>query len=273
LNYLREFFGETIGTFLLVFFGCGSVAVTVLFSAHVGLFQVAAVWGIGVTLAIYATRHLSCAHLNPAVSIAMVIGGRMSIRKLPVYLGAQFFGAFIAAVVLYALFSSSIAQYETINNIVRGIPGSNKTAMIFGEFYPNPGAGIVASVSTMNAFFAEAVGTFALVSLIFSLTEGCNVGRPDDSLTPLFIGMTVAVIISIIAPLTQAGLNPARDLSPRIFAYFAGWGNAALPDSHYGFLTVYVFGPITGGILSSLIVTKLVKPLINNKGTSGCDCR
>ena len=272
LKYTPEFFGETIGTFLLVFFGCGSVAVTVLFSSHVGLFQVAAVWGIGVTLAIYATRHLSCAHLNPAVSIAMVVGGRMSIRKLPVYLVAQFFGAFIAAAVLYALFSGSIAQYETINNIVRGMPGSNRTAMIFGEFYPNPGAGISASVSTINAFFAEAVGTFPLISLIFSLTEGCNVGRPDDSLTPLFIGLTVTVIISIIAPLTQAGLNPARDLSPRLFAYLAGWGNAALPDSNYGFLTVYVFGPITGGILSSLMVTKLIKPLINNKEKSHCDC-
>jgi glycerol uptake facilitator protein len=69
---VREFFGETIGTFLLVFFGCGSVAVTVLFSSHVGMFQIAAVWVLGVTLAIYATRHLFCAHLNPGVSIAMV---------------------------------------------------------------------------------------------------------------------------------------------------------------------------------------------------------
>lgn len=273
MNYVREFSGETIGTFLLVFFGCGSVAVTVLFSSHVGLFQIAAVWGLGVTLAIYATRHLSCAHLNPAVSLAMVVGGRMSIKKLPVYIGAQLFGAFMAAVILYTLFSSSIAQYEALHNIVRGMPGSYKTAMIFGEFYPNPGAGISASVSTINAFLAEAVGTFALVFLIFSLTEGCNVGRPDDSLTPLFIGLTVAVIISIIAPLTQAGLNPARDLSPRLFAYIAGWGNAAFPDNHYGFLTVYVFGPITGGMLSSLMFTKLIKPLMNTKEKSNCDCR
>jgi glycerol uptake facilitator protein len=85
--------------------------------------------------------------------------------------------------------------------------------------------------------------------------------------------MTVAVIISIIALLTQAGLNPARDLSTRLFAYLAGWGNAAFADSHYGFLTVYVFGPSTGGILSSLIVTKLIKPLINNKEKPHCDCR
>ena len=77
-----DFLGEFIGTYLLVFFGCGSVAVSVLYSAFSGLFQVAAIWGIAVTLAIYATRHLSCAHLNPAVSIAMVLAGRMHMRKL-----------------------------------------------------------------------------------------------------------------------------------------------------------------------------------------------
>jgi glycerol uptake facilitator protein len=78
-----DFVGEFIGTFILVFFGCGSVAVTVLFASHSGLFQVAAVWGIGVALAVYATRHISCAHLNPAVSVAMVAARRMSFGKFP----------------------------------------------------------------------------------------------------------------------------------------------------------------------------------------------
>ncbi len=272
MKYLHDFAGESVGTFILVFFGCGSVMAAVLFSSHVGLFQVAAIWGIGVTLAIYATRHLSCAHLNPAVSLAMVAGGRMTPKKLPIYLSAQFIGAFVAAAVLFSLFSDSIAAFETNNNIVRGTSESVKTAMIFGEFYPNPGAGLSAVVTTTNAFWAEAIGTFALVFLIFALTEGCNVGRPDDALTPLFIGMTVAAIICIIAPLTQAGLNPARDLSPRIFAFLAGWGKAAFPDSHYGFMTVYVIGPFVGGTAASLFFTKILQPLMNNKRTSRCEC-
>ena len=75
MRYSKEFIGETLGTFLLVLFGCGSVAVSVLFKEYQGILQIAIVWGIGVTLAIYLTRHLSCAHLNPAVSLAMVIGG------------------------------------------------------------------------------------------------------------------------------------------------------------------------------------------------------
>jgi glycerol uptake facilitator protein len=273
-DIIPNFIGELIGTLILVFFGCGSVIVTTLFSAHTGLFQIAALWGVGVALAIYATRHISCAHLNPAVSIAMVVSDRMASRKLPSYLLGQFTGAFLAAALLYILFSSSISQYESINGILRGSRYSIKTAMMFGEFYPNPGLEYVPPVSTMNAFLAEMVGTFALVFLIFSLTDGCNVGRPDDSLSPLFIGLSITVIISVIAPLTQAGLNPARDLSPRMFAYFAGWKEAAFPDSRGGFLTVYVLAPITGGILAALLFEKIIKPVMSNKNntTKTCKC-
>ncbi|MGV1099478.1 MIP/aquaporin family protein [Thiovibrio sp. JS02] len=273
MSRLHGFAGEAIGSFLLVFFGCGSVTATVLFGAHGGLFQVAAIWGIGVTLAIYATRHLSCAHLNPAVSLAMVLGRRMTPAKLPTYLLGQFGGAFLAAGLLYLLFGPSIAAYEQLHGIVRGAPESVKTAMLFGEFYPNPGAGDAAMVSAWNAFGAEATGTFILVFCIFSLTEGCNVGRPDDAIAPLFIGLTVTVIICIVAPLTQAGLNPARDLSPRLFAYLAGWGRAAMPDSGYGFFTVYVLGPLAGGSLAALFFTILIQPLMHKKNQAGCGCR
>lgn len=259
-----EFWGELLGTFILVFFGCGAVAVTVLFSSHV-TFQVAAIWGLGVTFAIYCSRYLSCAHLNPAVSVAMVVGGRMPVRKLPLYLSAQFLGALLAAAVVYGLFSSSIAHYETQHGLIRGEPASVKSAMIFCEFYPNPVTGTAAAVSTTNAFAAEAVGTFLLVFLIFALTDGCNVGRPDDRLAPFFIGLTVMTIICIIAPLTQAGLNPARDLSPRLFAYLMGWGLSALPDRHGGFLSVYVVAPCSGGIVASIFFTKVIQPLMMNR--------
>ena len=161
LEHLSNFLGELIGTLILVFFGCGAIAVTILFSSHSGLFQIAAIWGIGVALAIYATRHISCAHLNPAVSIAMVVAGRMSTRKLFSYVLGQFSGAFLAALFLYILFSSSIAQYESINGILRGSPDSIKTAMMFGEYFPNPVLGYGVTVSTMNAFLAEMAGASA----------------------------------------------------------------------------------------------------------------
>jgi glycerol uptake facilitator protein len=270
MNYKRELIGEALGTFVLVLFGCGSVAVTVLFNAHQGLMQVALKWGIGVTLAIYLTLHLSCAHLNPAVSLAMVVSGRMSARRIPVYLGAQFAGAVLAGLTLYALFAASITAYESAHGIVRGAAESVKTAMMFGEYYPNPGAQAV--VSLPLAIGAEALGMFLLVLMIFALTEGCNVGRPDNALAPVFIGLTVTSLICLIAPLTQAGLNPARDLGPRLVAWLMGWGNAAFPDRVGGFFHVYVLAPALGGVVASLFFSRVLEPTMKAKSDEAKCC-
>ena len=269
MKYFKEFTGEILGTFLLVLFGCGSVTVSVLFNAYQGLIQIALVWGIGVTLAIYLTRHLSCAHLNPAVSIAMVISKRMTVRRLPVYLIAQFSGAILAGIAIYLLFGSTISAYESSHKIIRGTTESIQTAKMFGEYYSSPGS--TAVVSLPLAIGAEAFGTFLLLLIIFALTEGCNVGRPDDALTPVFIGLTVTSIICLIAPLTQAGLNPARDFGPRIVAWLTGWGDAAFPDNSYGFFFVYIFAPIAGGAIASLFFVHFLEPAMK-KSNGPCNC-
>lgn len=249
-EYLREFTGEILGTFILTLFGCGAVAVAVLFGEHNSLFQVGMVWGVGVTLAIYLTRHLSNAHLNPAVTLAMVIAKRMKAAKIPVYLTAQLLGAFLAGWAVFFLFSPSISAYESLHGWTRGSEASTMTAKIFGEFYPNPGGSAVASLPL--AIGAEFFGTFLLVLTIFGLTESANAGRPDSSITPLFIGLTVASVIWLIAPLTQAGVNPARDFSPRMVAWITGWGKAAFPDACGGFFWVYILSPAAGGIAAAL---------------------
>jgi glycerol uptake facilitator protein len=268
VRYSKEFLGETLGTFMLVLFGCGSVAVTILFNAHQGLMQIALAWGIGVTLAIYLTRHLSCAHLNPAVTLAMWISKRMAARKVPAYLTGQFTGAVLAGLIIYLLFGPSISAYESTHNIVRGSAESVQTAKMFGEYYAAPGS--LAIVSMPLAMAAEALGTFLLLLMIFALTEGCNVGRPNDAMTPMFIGLTVTSIIGLIAPLTQAGLNPARDFGPRLIAWIFGWGSAAFPDQSGGFFFVYILAPIIGGMLASLFFVYLIEPAMKRQPTSCC---
>lgn len=253
---------------MLVLFGCGSVAVTILFNAHQGLMQIALAWGIGVTLAIYLTRHLSCAHLNPAVTLAMWISKRMAARKVPAYLTGQFTGAILAGLIIYLLFGPSISAYESTHNIVRGSAESVQTAKMFGEYYAAPGS--LAIVSMPLAMAAEALGTFLLLLMIFALTEGCNVGRPNDAMTPMFIGLTVTSIIGLIAPLTQAGLNPARDFGPRLIAWIFGWGSAAFPDQSGGFFFVYILAPIIGGMLASLFFVYLIEPAMKRQPTSCC---
>lgn len=266
---MKEFIGELIGTFVLTLFGCGSVAVAVLFGEYNSIFQIAMVWGVGVMLAIYLTRHLSCAHLNPAVTVAMVISKRMKAGKMPAYLAAQFLGAFLAGLVLFLLMAPSIGAYELAHGIERGTAASVDTARMFGEFYPNPGNKAV--VSMPLAMGAEALGTFLLLLFIFALTEGCNVGRPSDTMAPLFIGLTVTSIICLIAPLTQAGLNPARDFGPRLVAWMAGWGDAAFPDRSGGFFFVYILAPIAGGSVAALFFLHVLEPVMRRK-SGGCDC-
>ncbi|WP_333804269.1 MIP/aquaporin family protein [Sulfurospirillum sp.] len=269
MHYQREFIGELLGTFIMVLFGCGSVAVSVLFNVHQGLFQIALIWGIGVSLSIYAARHLSCAHLNPAVTLAMVISQRMTIKKMPVYLIGQFAGAFLAGMMVYLLFNPSIVAFENTNHIIRGTSESMNVAKMFGEYYHLANATTV--VSLPLAMFAEGFGTFLLVLIVFFLTESCNLGRPNDNIAPLFIGLTVTSIICLIAPLTQAGLNPARDFSPRMVAWMFGWDNAAFPDQCGGFFFVYMFSPVLGGMMAGVLFTHFIEPLMNRKHEK-CDC-
>ncbi len=99
-----------------------------------------------------------CAHLNPAVTLAMVTSKRMSLKKVPAYLTAQLFGAFFAGLVLYILFEPSIFAFETAHNIIRGAADSVQTAKMFGEYYLQSGSSAV--VSMPLAMGAEAFGTF-----------------------------------------------------------------------------------------------------------------
>lgn len=252
------FFGEFIGTFLMLLFGCGTVAVSVLFDSLVGQFQIAIVWGTTITLCIYMTRYICNAHFNPAVSVAMATTGRMKASELPVCLSAQFLGAFSGAFAVYLLFGPSIRKYEAVNGITRGKWDSVATAKIFGEYYMQPGSSAVVPMGIACA--AELIGTFILVYAIFSLTEDANVGKPSSCVAPIYIGLTVTIVQCLIAPLTQAGLNPARDFAPRFVALMFGWGAWSFPDAVGGAFWVYILSPVLGGLMAGLLFTKMVEP-------------
>jgi glycerol uptake facilitator protein len=251
------FVGEFVGTFLLVFFGCGSVAAAVLLGAQVGIFQVAIVWGLGIATAIYVTGSLSGAHLNPAVTCALATCGNFPARRVAGYVAAQLAGAFAAAAVLHALFAGPLLVFEAANGIVRGAAGSEASAMIFGEFFPNLGGKpftdeIRARVSPGSAFLVEGIGTAVLVLVIFCFTDERNASRPRD-LTPATIGLTITLLISLLAPLTQAGFNPARDFAPRLWSAIAGWGRVPFSANGWGWLTVYIIAPLVGAQMGGLI--------------------
>ena len=246
--------GEFAGTFLLVFFGVGAVNAAVVSGAQVGLWQVAAVWAVGVALGIYASASLSGGHINPAITAVAAVYDRFPLSRVGPYWLAQVAGAAAASLVLYALFAEAIIEFERLRGLLRGGPGSELSAMVFGEYFPNPAMYGTAEeawrvVSLKSAFIAEMVGTALLAFIVGTVTSERNPARPSPAMAAVVIGLGVAAIISVVAPLTQAALNPARDFGPRLVSYFLGWGDIAIPGPRGGWFIVYIAAPVVGALI------------------------
>ena len=253
-SLLSAMAGEYFGTFVLVFFGVGSVNAAVATGAQAGLWQVAVVWAVGVSLGIYTAASLSGAHINPAITVVAAVYDKFPLRRVVPYWVAQVAGAATASIVLYGMFSEAIIEFERLHGLLRGGPGSELSAMMFGEYFPNPAVFGSAEdawriITPQSAFIAEMVGTAMLAFLVATVTHDRNTSKPPSAMGAVIIGLGVAAIISVVAPLTQAGLNPARDFGPRLVAYFLGWGEIAIPGPRNGFFTVYIVAPIVGALI------------------------
>ncbi len=277
---------ELLGTFVLVFFGCGAVHADVLTGAQKGLWQVAIVWGVAIMLAIYVFGGISGAHINPAVTVALAAWGRVPPGIVLPYIASQLAGAFLAAATLFTLYHGPLAERERLAKVERGRPGSEITAMCYGEYFPNPAVGdnarlfkeedhdgLRAMVSPGAAIAAEVLGTLLLALVVFALTDDRNTGAPPGYLAPVFIGLTVAILISVIAPLTQACFNPARDFGPRLFAWKAGWGSVALPGPNgVHVFTVYLAAPVVGAVAGGGLYERVLRPhLVRPAAPPGTD--
>jgi glycerol uptake facilitator protein len=251
------------------------VHASVLTGAQTGLWQVAIVWGLGVALAAYCVGAVSGAHINPAMTIALAVWRQFPWSMVGPYIAVQVAGAFIAAAALYAVYSPSIDRKHELIGVKKGELGSIVTASCYGEFYPSPGGALTtegkwsepewkvfqARASFKEAFTAEVICTAILALVVFAISDPKNAAAPAGFVAPLVAGFTVAALISIIAPLTQCCLNPARDFGPRLFTFLAGWGSAALPGPNgHGFFTVYIVAPIVGACIGGGIYERLIRP-------------
>jgi len=247
-NLRRELFAEFIGTFLLVNIGCGTVCSATFNAAQTGIWQIAVVWSIAVTLAISVTASISGAHLNPAITMTQAMYRGFDWKKVIPYSLSQLFGSISAAAVNLALFSDSIKNFESLNGIIRGSANSIASAKAFGEYW---------SVSSWKtAFLAEAFGTGILAFVIFALTNKNNKTMSDNSnFIPPLIGATVGALISVIAPLTQAGFNPARDLGPRVISTTFGWGKIGMKGAW-----LYILAPLVGAPIGAFVADKILYP-------------
>ena len=220
---------ECLGTFWLVFGGCGSALFAAAFpQTGIGFMGVALAFGLTVLTMAYAIGHISGCHLNPAVSVGLAVGRRFPTHDLPAYIGAQVSGANFASIVLYL--------------IARGQPGFD----LAGGFACN-GFGVHSpgQYSLFACLLAEVVLTFMFLMIILGATDA----RAPAGFAPIAIGLGLTLANLVGIPVTNASVNPARSTGPALVA--GGWA--------VGQLWLFWIAPIAGAALAGLIYPALSK--------------
>ena len=192
---------EAFGTFWLVFGGCGSAVLAAGFpEVGIGFLGVALAFGLTVLTMAYAIGHISGCHLNPAVSVGLVVGGRFPASELAPYIGAQIVGGIAGSAVLYSIAS--------------GAPGFDLAAGFASNGF---GAHSPGGYALGSAFIAEVVLTLAFLFIILGATDS----RAPAGFAPIAIGLGLTLIHLIGIPVTNLSVNPARSTGPAVFV--GGW--------------------------------------------------
>ncbi len=218
---MKKMIAEFIGTFWLVLGGCGSAVLAAGFpDVGIGLVGVSLAFGLTVVTMAYALGHISGAHLNPAVTIGLWIGGRFSAKDITPYIISQIIGAIAAAGVLYIIATGNGSQI------------GNFAANGYGEHSPG-------RYSMISALVCEVVMSFMFILIIIGTTDK----RAPNGFACLAIGLGLTLVHLISIPVTNTSVNPARSISQAIFV--GGWAIEQL--------WMFIAAPIAGAILAGVV--------------------
>lgn len=218
---MKKYLAEMIGTMVLVLMGCGSAvfagSAAGAVSAGVGTLGVAFAFGLSVVAMAYAIGGISGCHINPAVTLGVLLSGRMSGKDVAMYMVFQVIGAVIGSAILYALVSTGAHGGPTAT-------GSNGFA----------------DGMMLQAFIAEAVFTFIFVLVVLGSTDS---EKGAGNLAGLAIGLTLVLVHIVCIPVTGTSVNPARSIGPALFQ-----GGEALSQ-----LWLFIVAPFVGAALSAVV--------------------
>jgi aquaporin Z len=237
MNMTNRLGAELLGTFWLVFGGCGSAVLAAAFpELGIGFVGVSLAFGLTVLTMAYAVGHISGAHFNPAVTVGLWAGGRFPTKDIVPYVLAQVAGAVLAGAVLYVIAS--------------GAPGFD----VAGGFASNGFDEHSPGKYSMNAaVVAEVVLTLFFLLIILGSTDG----RAPAGFAPIAIGLALTLIHLISIPVTNTSVNPARSTGPAVFV--GGWALAQL--------WLFWVAPIVGGLLGGFIYRWLGGKAVEITGT------
>ncbi len=217
--------GETVASYLLMIFGLGAiVAVTEAAGKETpDALAIALGWGFAVLVVVYAFGHVSGAHVNPAVTVALASTKKFPWPAVPVYIAAQFVGGLLAALTIWAIFGDDAREAPLLLGLTA--PGDGYTALA--------------------VFFAEVVITLILLLVVMATATD---DRAESPAVGLGVGLTIAAGIIVMGPVSGASFNPMRSLAPMLVAgSFPAW-------------FAYIAGPIVGGLIGALLYEYLIRP-------------
>ena len=217
---IRAYLAEFVGTLLFVLIGTGAVASSLAVSGGAlgggEILIIAAAHGLGIGLMVYATANISGGHLNPAVTLGMIVTKQIKVAPGIMYMAAQILGAVTASAILYLILRDAVGEISNFG--AHGISGATD------------GEG--------GAFLLEAILTAVLLIVIFATAVA---KKGAGHMAPLAIGLTIFAIHLVAVPLTGASVNPARTLGP------------ALVSNAFDSIWVYILAPATGGVVGALL--------------------
>jgi glycerol uptake facilitator protein len=271
---LGDLGAEFLGTFVLIAFGDGVVAMAVaalnqsgrgmkIFDASGDWLLITWGWAMAVTMGVYVAGGVTGAHLNPAVTLAFAVRRAFPWGRVPAFWLAQVLGAFFGAALVFIVYYAAIGSWEQANHVTRGAPGSFVTYSIFATF-PAP----YFLGNPIWPLIDQIVGTAFLLMFISALIDRRNLA-PKANLTPWLVGLAVAAIGMSYGANAGYAINPARDFGPRLFAALAGWGQVALPGNgpwYSNYFWVPIVGPLVGGVIGVFVYEFFIKNVLIARG-------
>jgi len=220
MNDIKKYLAELLGTFVLVFIGTSSAVVA---GKHIGFLGIALAFGISVLVMVYAIGHISGCHINPAITIAMLVNGKIPPKEAIIYIIMQCIGAIIASLLLLTIMS--------------GLPGYNLATNGLGQ--NGYGTSSPDGYSLSSGFIAEVVLTFIFLIVVFGATSR----KAPSGFAGIAIGFTLAIIHMVGIPITGTSVNPARSLGPALIV-----GGTALSQ-----LWVFIIAPVIGALIAAVV--------------------
>ena len=220
MNGMKKYVAELIGTFALVLIGCGSAVIA---GEYIGFLGISFAFGLTVLVMVYAIGNISGCHINPAITVAMLVAGKMKSKDAMAYIIVQCIGAIIAAAVIWVIASGQADYSFAVNGL-----GQNGYGIL------SPGG-----YSLVACFIAEIVLTGLFLFVIFGSTSK----DAPKGFAGVSIGFSLVLIHLIGIPITGTSVNPARSLGPAIFV-----GGETLSQ-----LWLFWVAPVIGGIIAAIV--------------------